>query len=166
MNIFILDNDISKSANYLDNTRCVKMILETAQIISTVLSKKGITGFYKPTHHNHPCVLWAGESSGNLFYLWSYLRELLLVYKNRYKKNHVVDSIMQRFRVYIREGETTSFVLCMPSEFKTNNVVESYRNFYCSKPLVRYFYNDIPDWFLEKRKTPFYVSLGKKYELL
>ena len=63
MNIFVVDIDPSKAAQSLCDKHVVKMVLETAQILSTISG-----GPYRPTHANHPCVLWAGATKRN--YLW------------------------------------------------------------------------------------------------
>lgn len=88
MNIFASDSDPVKAAQNLDDKRVVKMILETAQILSTVLHKLGFgrSYIYKPTHSNHPCVIWAGRSRGN--FNWLVLHGLALneEYKERFFK--------------------------------------------------------------------------------
>lgn len=88
MNIFASDSDPVKAAQYLDDKRVVKMVLETAQILSTVLHKlgSGSSSIYRPTHSNHPCVIWAGKSRGN--FNWLVLHGLALneEYKKRFFK--------------------------------------------------------------------------------
>ena len=66
MNIFILDLNTERCARYHCDQNVVKMILESTQIVCTVLNQKGFATPYKPTHTKHPCVLWAGESYDNL----------------------------------------------------------------------------------------------------
>jgi hypothetical protein len=61
MNIFLLDSNIKKCAQYHCDKHVVKMILESAQILSTVLRLNGVDQGYKTTHANHPCTLWAGK---------------------------------------------------------------------------------------------------------
>lgn len=72
MNIFVLDKSIRKIAEYHNNKHLVKMQLEYAQILSTVVRESGIDAGYKSTHKNHPCVKWALGS----LYNWRWLRVL------------------------------------------------------------------------------------------
>ena len=63
MNIFALDIDVQKAAEYHCDKHVVKMILESAQMISTVFDKYDEHQSYmlKPCFQNHPCTLWAGR---------------------------------------------------------------------------------------------------------
>ena len=71
MNIFAIENNKSgqidwiKSAQSQDNYRVVKMILESCQILSTVLNEQGIKAPYRSFNPKHPSCLWAAESSDN-----------------------------------------------------------------------------------------------------
>ena len=67
MNIFVTSNCPILSAQALDNKRVVKMVLETAQVLSTaIFINSGITydGIYKPTHLKHSCTIWAAVNIG------------------------------------------------------------------------------------------------------
>ncbi len=74
MNIFVLDRNIRKCAQYHCDQHVSKMILESIQMLCTCLNKKGVSTPYKSTHLKHPCVLWLDESHSN--FLW--LKELAL----------------------------------------------------------------------------------------
>ena len=69
MNIFVLDSDPKVAATMLCDKHVVKMILESAQMLSTVAHTNGHIPRYRPTHSKHPCTLWAGESKSN----WQWL---------------------------------------------------------------------------------------------
>lgn len=73
MNIFVTDTDPRLCAEMLDDVRLNKMIVETAQMLSTAIWLKGIhaDGLYKPSHMNHPCTKWAGRSYSNIVWLHS-----------------------------------------------------------------------------------------------
>ena len=47
----------------------------------------------------------------------------------------------------------------MPYEFHSDNIIESYRKFYASKPKIRYPKNKVPDWFKKYRGD-------KKYQVI
>lgn len=115
MNIFVTDPCPFISARYLDDKRVIKMILESAQMLSTAIWECGGTGFYRPTHKNHPCSKWARETRSNYQWLVNHFRFLMEEYSRRYGKFHkcaeYLDSIISGLR-YIPEGELTPFPNC------------------------------------------------------
>ena len=94
MNIFYLDKSFTKSAEYHCDKHVVKMILETAQLLSTahrVLdgdAKADIVGLYKCTHKNHPSSVWVRSNQGA--YQWTFMlfERLCKEYTRRYDKVH------------------------------------------------------------------------------
>ena len=62
MNIFILDKDIQTCARYHCDRHVNKMILESVQILCTVLNERGFVTPYKSTHRQHPCIHWVNRS--------------------------------------------------------------------------------------------------------
>jgi hypothetical protein len=136
MNIFVLDHDPVKAAQMQCDKHVVKMILESAQILSTVSAELGGIAPYRPTHVNHPCTIWARQSIGNWLWLVRHAKALSDEYTFRYGKIHkskavIVEIALRGARP--KQGVMTPFVLCMPDEFKTNNAIESYRFFYMMK---------------------------------
>ena len=125
MNIFILDEDPVKAAEYHCNKHVVKMILESAQMLSTVhwhylwddLKKKKKTRVfkrqrdkfeyikahtevelhpaYKMTHVHHPCTIWTSMSYGNYMWHIELAQALLKEYTKRYKKIHKSSPVIQ-----------------------------------------------------------------------
>ena len=81
MNIFVLDSDVRKCARYHADQHVIKMILESTQMLCTALHRHGVDAPYKPTHRNHPCTLWAGDSLAN----WKWLRRLALALNDEYR---------------------------------------------------------------------------------
>jgi len=88
MNIFLLDNVPRICAKYHCDKHVVKMVLETAQILSTVARGRGYDVGYKPTHKNHPSVVWAGRSEATTVFTYQLGIELGLEYTHRYGKTH------------------------------------------------------------------------------
>lgn len=79
MNIFVFDPNPKQSALWLDDVRQNKMILETAQLLSTAIYANSDTtpaGVYRPTHKAHPCTVWVKSSRGNFSWAVNYLEEL------------------------------------------------------------------------------------------
>lgn len=122
MNLFYIDPDPQKCAEWSVDSHCVKMILESAQLLSTahrILDGKPIieertlasgkvrnhtnyefpsvndmrnTMLYKATHINHPCAIWCRDNSHNYAWTWRYLKEHCDEYTHRYGKIHKVES--------------------------------------------------------------------------
>ena len=146
MNIFALDYDPIVAAEYHCDKHVVKMVLETAQMLST------ITGHgYRPTHINHPCTVWARESTQNFLWLYGLGMALGKEFQHRYRKRHKSSIIIAEQwppPKSIPEGPLTPFALAMPDEYKVDCPVESYRNYYAGakKDLLNYTRRDLPEW--------------------
>jgi len=121
MNIFVTSSCPAESAKALDDKRVVKMVLESCQILNTVMIKLGGRGIgYKPTHQNHPCVLWAEESYENYVWLIDHFSALLNQYTERYGKIHKCNSYYWDFIIVgesnFKSKAQTPFVNC--TDFK------------------------------------------------
>ena len=145
MNIFILDDDPIQSATYHADKHISKMILESAQMLSTVLG-----GPYKPTHANHPCTLWTGRSRQNALWLWTLAMALNAEYRERYNKNvdhkswSAIETLWKDFNRLPDDG-LTPFAQAMPDQYKDPDPVKAYRAYYLSKPFVAWR-NGAPGW--------------------
>lgn len=154
MNIFILDEDINKSAAYHCDKHVVKMCLEYAQLLSTtantVLNDR--VG-YKTTHLNHPCSVWARESAGNTRYLAELLIALGREYTTRYNKIHKsvdvgVNAAWAAIK-HMQDKGLTPFAQAMPDEYKDPDPVKAYRSYYLgSKRAIATWKNQTPDWWV------------------
>lgn len=69
------------------------MVLESAQILSTVNRTHGLPAPYRPTHVNHPCVKWA-HAPVHRRWLERHFRALLEEYTFRYGKIHACSRAM------------------------------------------------------------------------
>lgn len=150
MNIFILDTNPKKCAEYHCDKHVVKMILESAQMLCTVLSQNNIEVPYKPTHAKHPCTIWAAKSVANFNWLRDLSKFLNDEYKLRYNKkiNHKSFDVIKSLPDYKNEClGLTSFALAMPDEYKCDNPVEAYRNYYKQdKKNIATWKNKTPEW--------------------
>lgn len=134
MNIFILDKNIKKCAQYHCDQHVSKMILESVQMLCTCLNKKGFQTPYKSTHVKHPCVLWVEESYSNFLWLEELAVELNREFAYRYdrSKDHASIKVLQEIKNHkFTDIGLTEFAQAMPDEYKyKNNAVRAYRNFY------------------------------------
>jgi hypothetical protein len=86
MQIYYTDQDPARCAANLPDALTNKILVEVAQILCAVNWKYGIETPYKPTHKNHPFVLWAGRSVHNWNWLWRYARCLEEEWQTSYNK--------------------------------------------------------------------------------
>jgi hypothetical protein len=146
MNIFVLDQDPYKAAEYHCDKHVVKMVLETAQLLSTV------TGVgYRPTHFNHPCTVWARESTGNFQWLYDLGLALGKEYNRRYGRRHKSSLIIAEQwppPATVPQGPQTPFALAMPDQYKQECPVASYRAYYLGEKsrMLKYTNRDTPEW--------------------
>ena len=170
MNIFVLERnedgtiDWVGSAKSQDNYRVVKMPLECAQMACTNLNE--LAGqqvmSYRSVHKNHPSTVWARKYPLHFLYLIKHGIALCDEYTERFGKEHKCRKVLlDSFSFYLHNRSTFWFSkdnnkfeqppLCMPNEYKNEDVVESYRRYYASKPRIRYPKNKIPSWFKKYR---------------
>jgi len=152
MNIFILDTDTKKCAQYHCDKHVVKMVLETSQILCGVHWVQGNEAPYKLSHRNHPCSIWARESLSNYLYLCELGLELCKEYTYRYGKRHKSQDVIEWCLINkpnISDKEFTEPARAMPDEYKSNCVVESYRNYYMGEKskIAAWKNRETPEWF-------------------
>jgi len=156
MNIFFLDFDTKKCAEYHCDKHVVKMILETAQLLCGVHWVTGFEAPYKLSHKNHPCAIWTRTSLSNYLYLCDLGLELCKEYTYRYGKKHKSQDVIEWCLVNkpnIHDVDFTTPPLAMGDEFKIGcDVIESYRNYYIEgkKDIVSWKNREVPKWFLNK----------------
>ena len=152
MNIFFLDFDTKKCAEYHCDKHVVKMILETAQLLCGVHWVLESEAPYKLSHKNHPCAIWTRESLSNYLYLCDLGLELCKEYTYRYGKRHKSQDIIEWCLVnkpnIIDIGFTTP-PKAMPDKYKTSDVIESYRNYYRGAKIdfAKWKNRETPGWF-------------------
>lgn len=131
MNIFVSDPCPQKSASYLDDKRVIKMVLESAQILSTAITLSGGQGPYKVTHNNHPCCVWARISQRNYVWLLQHFIALLEEYTARYNKIHACERlvpILTEGIQYIHSGEQTMWPNCTIFKDEIGDIHEIYKS--------------------------------------
>ena len=114
MNIFASSTCPVESAKFLDDKRCTKMVLESAQLLSAALLLNGYTGsdVYKISHRNHPSSVWARKTRGNYKWLLAHFKALCEEYTSRYGKIHKSSQLLPIFQDnidLIPEGELMPF---------------------------------------------------------
>lgn len=145
MNIFILHENPIKAAQLQCDKHVVKMIVESAQMLSTAhrmldgymekrLSKSGKrmvnywvhpnknleNTLYKAVHHSHPCTKWTMESLQNYIWHYEHFYALCVEYTYRYGKTHstetLLDEVLSIPPKNIHNNGLTDFALAMQNE--------------------------------------------------
>jgi hypothetical protein len=162
MNLFVLSDCPFEAAKSHCDIHVNKMIIETAQMLSTAhrlldgkmfieLSKSGSKlkkwdhpklhdVLYKSTHYNHPSSVWIRAASNN--YRWAYclFKSLCNEYTDRRGKVHATQKLLDRHLfttpANINAGMQTPFAICIADEYDLADVkdpIEAYRRYYIKK---------------------------------
>lgn len=163
MNIFFLNWNPRKAAEYHCDKHVVKMIIETAQLLYTahwVLETPNMPlNSYKITHKNHPSAIWARESLANYLWLcslgWWLCKEYQFRYNNDKKQKihkteaHIVWLLNNHPK--LSKINMTPPKLAMPDEYKMSDPIESYQKYYIEaklkkKGIVKYTKREAPEF--------------------
>ena len=176
MNIFILDESPMIAASYHCDKHCVKMILETAQMLGSAVIRHGalpsqmpLTASGKPYrggYHYHPCTVWCGDTRKNFLWLCELGISLCAEYTERYGKVHACEpKIMQLARLsnLIPMGELTDFAIAISDDslcrslpnFDSLSAVDKYREYYNhdKSRFANWRLNTAPNWYKPIDKT-------------
>jgi hypothetical protein len=136
VNIFASSDDPVACARALDDKRVNKMIVESCQILSTVLHLKGCGSpdLYKPAYVNHPILLWSAQDARNYAWLFRHVRALFDERAFRTgNRRHLSQRLMPLLGRHARtKRPPTGFLNCTP--FKDcADVHAAYRATLCDK---------------------------------
>ena len=162
MNIFVLDLDQARCAQYHCDKHVVKLIVETGQLLCSAhhMAPRGQTPPYRLTHKNHPAAIWTRSGIENYRWLATLGMELCKEYTYRYgrpgKQTHKTQEVIE----WAVDNEpclpmtSTPFALCMPDTFKCSDPVQSYRQYYCAAKsgFATWTKRNIPHWFQVQNK--------------
>ena len=159
MNIFYVNSDPEVAARSMVDRHVVKMILETAQLLSTahrVIDGEEYVGqsqsgrkakrwrlsgnvdaiMYAATHINHPSAVWVRENSANYNWLYDHLLALGREYTHRYGRTHLtIDKLGDILKDAPENIEQSNVMTKMPSCMDKQYIVDvdpiiNYRNYY------------------------------------
>jgi hypothetical protein len=159
MNIFYIDKDPVQAAQWMVDKHVVKMILESAQLLSTahrvidgveyvgktktgrkkkswVLKDARELVVYSATHVNHPSAVWCRQSVENYTWLVEHFFALCEEYTYRYGKKHKCSQgdlpyMLQSPPHGLREYNWTEMPSAMADEYKISaDPLTNYRNYY------------------------------------
>ena len=149
MNIFYLSNCPQEAAEAHNDKHCVKMILESAQMLST--AHRELDGnvpdiLYKSTHKNHPSTIWARSSKQHYDWLFQLFQWLSFEYTKRYSKKTLIKGFGGMYKVHKTWDKLGQILMtapkniqdngfipppqCMPDHCKKPDTIDAYRNYY------------------------------------
>ena len=158
MNIFYLDKNPSIAAEMACDKHVVKMILESAQLLSTAHrvidgdEYADKVGLYKMAHKNHPSTIWTRTSTENYMWLNRYFGALCREYTYRYGKHHASERLIGLL-AHVPKGLTYSGFTdppqCMPDYCKGEDTVLAYQNYYILEKsrFAKWKKRPVPEWF-------------------
>jgi hypothetical protein len=164
MNIFVLDKDPVKAAQYHCDKHVNKMIIEHLQMMSITAVMNGLDPakrtngeFYRTKmFRNHPCTLWMRESWGN--WMWTYILtwELCREFEKRFGHPHggkqsliSLEKTKLLLATKIPNSKVTEFAQAMPDQYKVkNDAVASYRTYYNmdKNEFAKWKLGNVPHW--------------------
>lgn len=163
MNIFYIDSDPVEAAKMQCDRHVVKMVIESAQMLSTAhrmldgtlietrtkTERKGRHYrlddareqlLYKAVHYHHPCTVWTMKSNNNYNWHWVHYKALCEEYAYRYGRIHKTDDLLTEALYQLPRnipiGPLSPLPLAMgaaPECIDYNDPVGSYRKFYQTK---------------------------------
>lgn len=151
MNIFVFNEDPVLAANDHCVKHMIKMPLELTQMLCSNVNINNIVTPYRTCHINHPCTKWIRDSRDNFEWACEHTQALFdnytLFFHKRHKSQDVFDIVKKYKDLYPNIG-LTPFAQAMPDQYKSNNAVVSYRNYFkYEKAYLAVWKNKIPDWF-------------------
>lgn len=163
MNLFILSLIQKEIAEAMMDKHVSKILLEAVQMLCT--AKRLVDPddpanecLYKIAHKNHPVTIWCRKSQANFVWTLDLIDELHEEWIYRYEhpatkihKSYIIALVLRDTlppaEMFEEEG-LTPFALAMPDRYKSDDPVESYRNYYMSEEKQR-----IATW-KKKRSAP------------
>ena len=147
LNIFYLDRDPEIAAQMMCDKHVVKMILESAQMLSTAhrvldgddigrhrVSYADRNSMYRMTHKNHPSTKWVRASSENYLWVYQHMEALMKEYTYRYGKHHKTERLLWSLRklpdAIPIDVPFTDPPQCMPDVCKGGDTVSAYQTYY------------------------------------
>ena len=161
MNIFYVHHYPMIAARMHCDKHCVKMILETAQLLSTAHREldgddyADASGMYKSAFKNHPCAIWVRSSRKH--YKWAYdlFASLCKEYTHRYGKTHKTEEkLLDAIKSIPDNCPDVAWnqpPQCMPDKYKQhpNRAVKAYRDYIVGEKIsfaTAYTNREAPSW--------------------
>ena len=159
MNIFYLDHDPLLAAKYHCDKHCLKMIQETALMLSTahrILDGNEYADnnkLYRKAYSNHPCTKWVRDADSHYYWAYALFDNLIDEYYSRYKKIHATSKLLHPLGSFPkninRDKKWSEPPQCMPKEYQRESTVDAYRLYYMKDKarFAKWSFSKKPEWF-------------------
>lgn len=155
MNIFYLSPCAYTSAEWMHEKHTVKMITESAQILSTAVQMNILetdNRLYKRTHIYHQSVKWVSESVWHYEWLMRHYQALSIKYARVFNRNHLaytrLISYLKEYYDLFPDNGFRPPPLAMPDKYKIHGSHDAcYRAYYIGEKLKRRCYYKFPEPF-------------------
>ena len=132
---------------------------EFRKVLSTAARRRGNDVGYKSAYPNHPMTIWVGDTRDNFCWALQHAIELSKEYTLRYSKFHACQKIIDDIHKYYPDmsfANITEPPQCMPDEFKCDDFVRAYRDYYIHKIGD---WKLPPKWFKSLDADPYYANV-------
>jgi hypothetical protein len=167
MNLFILSRNLQECVEGMFDKHIAKIILEAIQMLCTALRLIDPDGdihtkvkLYRIAHKNHPVTVWMRTSLENYLWTLDLVDVMHQEWKYRYghpeEKVHASYTLVPFLRTYAPSADKfpmtglTPFAQAMPDEYKHEDAVIAYRQYYQSpekRRLASWKKRPKPEWF-------------------
>lgn len=172
MNLFRLDNDPVIAARLNQDLHCVKIVLESAQLLANCYSPEQLQrapktqagNVRKYSHIHHPISKWVKQSYPNFLWTLAHAKELCREYTFRFDKKHFCESFIDwclgEHAHLVPTAPSTEQPQCFkayPQCIVNGDPVAGYRNYYrvAKKTFdmrgkivhATWTRRDVPEWF-------------------
>lgn len=143
MNLFILSLSVTECAQFMFDKHVSKIILEAAQMLSTavnIIEPEHNLTTYKTCHINHPVSIWVRSSLEN--FMWTIDLVEAMHDEWKYRNDHPTYKLHKSYEMamYLKQHHPSSdkfekkgltpFAQAMPNEFKHDDPIIAYRQYY------------------------------------
>ena len=170
MNIFITNYSPEVCAQEHVDKHVVKMVLETAQLLSGAVQQavgRRLDDLYAPTHMNHPCAKWVRANHDNFRWTVRLGVALSREFEHRYVKTHKSTAVILRAMAYgchIQQGHAVVPARAMPMEFNAApTAVDAYRLYVAARKhhLASWTKRCKPWWYDANREKALRLGLAR-----
>jgi hypothetical protein len=175
MNLFILSLIQREIAEFMMDKHVSKILLEAVQMLCSskrILDPDDVETnqqIYKLAHKNHPVTIWTRKSKANFIWTLDLVEALHNEWRYRYghadtkfHKSYLMAQILKEnipSDDKFEEQALTPFALAMPDKYKTDDPIQSYRNYYMSDIKQK-----IATW-NKRRKKPDWYNFTIEFEI-
>jgi hypothetical protein len=165
MNVFFLSRDPAEAARFHADKHVVKMILESAQLLSTahrvldgdsfgLLPDERNNVLYRTTHKNHPTAVWVRRELDHYRWVHDLLCFLIVEFNYRYGKSHATERLQPLLWNAPQNIPMDGPLImeeppqCMPEECKHPDTVIAYRTYYIKHKyhIAQWKLRGAPEW--------------------